>query len=96
MNRITKPSDNSEGFVIDNDKIISGSIGYTGEAVEKLARFENMIEAIIADQVTISKQLEALWNENKTGSYKFKELMGKKLTNSAVLATLGDYGFEVK
>ncbi|HZX46624.1 MAG TPA: hypothetical protein VFF83_05080 [Clostridia bacterium] len=94
MKRITRKTQNNGHYVVDEDKIKQVAGGYSGEAVERLAAFENMYENLIKGQSEISEELERLRREGKKNSYKFRELMGKKLINSNTLIILKNYGLE--
>jgi len=94
MARLTRALDNSESYIVDDDKVIQDGSGYSGEAINKLAKFENMCDDLAANQNEISKKLEALRDEGKTNLYKFKELMAQKLTNSNMLILLKTYGLQ--
>ena len=84
MERLTKKLDDKDIYIVDNDKI--------DQAINKLAIFEDIYEELNAEQIEISKKLEVLRNEGKMKSLKFRELMTKKLTNSAVLTLFKNYG----
>ena len=66
--------------------------GILGEAVTKLAKFENLYEDLLARQNDIAKELEALRLEDKTRTLKFKQLFANKLTNSNILTLFKSYG----
>lgn len=83
MARLTIISDN--GYVIDKNTLQQTDKGYTGDAIEKLARFENLIEDLLNSQRQIPIELEMLRNEGKTKSVRFRELMVKKITNANLL-----------
>lgn len=68
--------------------------GYTGEAAERLARFERFAADIAADQQNLAQRLEQLRAAGKKNSAQFRESLGKKLTNGAILALLKTYGLE--
>lgn len=93
MERLTKAAGDNRYFV-EGDKIKQDPNGYYGEAVERLAVFENMYEGLVRSQSEISKELERLRREGKKNSFKFRELMGKKLINSNTLILLKNYGLE--
>jgi len=94
MARLTRALNNKEYYIVDYEKVRHDVSGYSGEAVNKLAKFENFFDDLSAEQSKISEELEKLRGQGKTRSYKFKELMAKKLTNSNVLNLLKTYGLE--
>ncbi len=63
-----------------------GKNGFYGEAIEKLARFEDICDRLTAEQNHIAEQLEELRRQGKTSSVKFRELMTKKLLNVNMLS----------
>lgn len=91
MARFTRKMSGKEYYVVAKDKIARVHEGYTGEAVEKLARFENFYDELVASQEEISKELEMLRNEGKEKSVRFRELFGKKLMNNNTLIMLKYY-----
>ena len=85
MERLTKQGEGNRYYLTDDQLIVRDALGYTGEAIEKLAKFENIREQLQASQQTISEEMAVLKDQGKTNSVKFKELMVKKLTNSNIL-----------
>ncbi|NCB64228.1 MAG: hypothetical protein EOM52_11625 [Clostridia bacterium] len=59
--------------------------GNTSVLLERLGKFEDLWEYVTTDQETLPGQLETLRAANKTKSYQFRELMGRKLNNTYVL-----------
>jgi hypothetical protein len=90
MKRITRLLKNE--YQVENDKIISLDNGFSGEAIGKLAVFENIYENLEVEQNKLSEDLEKLRIEGKTNSYKFKELMAKKLSNNFTISLFKAYG----
>lgn len=60
--------------------------GDAGKLMERLGNFEDLWEYVTTDQKTLPGRLETLRAANKTKSYQFRELMGRKLNNTYVLA----------
>lgn len=94
MERLTKLSVNNEYYIVDDITVRHGDEGCYGDAIEKLAKFEDLYDYLIESQRTIPEELEKLRNDDKIKSYKFKELMAQKLTNDAFLMLLGRYGLK--
>ena len=94
MVRLTRALDNNEFYIVDDDKVNHDVNGYSGDAINKLANFENIYDDLVASQSEISKELEILRNEGKTHSCKFKELMVKKLTNNNIIILFKTYGLQ--
>ena len=90
MARLTRMI-NNEFYIVEDDKVICDDNGYSGEAINRLARFENFYDDLVASQNKISEEMEKLRNEGKTKSVRFRELMGKKLTNSNILILFKTY-----
>ena len=81
-------------YAVDESNIQHGENGYYGEAVTRLAKFENICEDLKAKQLEISKELEKLRLEGKTNTVKFRQLLTNKLANSNVLILFKSYGLE--
>ena len=94
MTRLTRALDNNEFYIVDDDKVKHDVNGYSGDAINKLAKFENIYDDLVANQSEMSKELERLRNEGKTHSFKFKELMAKKFTNNNNIILFKTYGLE--
>lgn len=62
--------------------------GQLEEALERLARFEDAYEAILADQEALTAKLEPLKAAGKQKSAQFRELLGQKLVNQQILIRL--------
>jgi len=85
---------NNEVYIVDDDKVICDDNGYSGEAVSRLAGFENFYDDLVAGQNKISEEMEKLRNEGKTKSVRFRELMGKKMINSNFILLFKTYGLQ--
>jgi len=94
MERLTKLMGNNDLYIVDDLTVNHDVNGYTGEAITKLAKFENIYEDLIASQSEISKQLEKLRNEEKIKTVRFRELMVKKMTNVMIIELFKSYGLE--
>lgn len=94
MERLTRMSGNSDFYMVDDLTFNHNENGYTGEPITKLAKFENMVENLIARQDKIPKELEILRNEGKTKSVRFKELMIEKMTIATVINLFKTYGLQ--
>ncbi len=95
MKRLTRIAPGSSSYFVDEAKIqLEDNNIYSGEAISRLAFFENFCYDLIAEQDRISADLEKLRNEGKSNSVKFKELLVRKLTNSNTLILLRSYGLQ--
>ncbi|MHB1314751.1 MAG: hypothetical protein ACYCX2_04605 [Christensenellales bacterium] len=92
MNRITKPLDGNRYFIADESAIQHDESGYSGQAVTRLARFENIYEDLLFKQSVLSKEMEKLRLENKTKTIRFKQLFTNKLMNSQIITIFESYG----
>ena len=80
MNRLTRALDSNNFYVVDDTKVQHDVNRFSGDAISKLAKFENVYDDLISKQSEISKELEKLRFEDKTHSVKFKQLLANKLT----------------
>lgn len=92
MERLTKQSKEQEFYVTEYIAGKMGDEGYYGEAIEKLAKFENLYDYLLARKISLPEEMEKLRNEGKNKSYKFKEIFAQKLMNEALLALLSAQG----
>ena len=94
MERLTSKSKKSGDYLIKKEHVIEFEDGFSGDAAEKLAKFENFYEELFESQDIISKELEKLRLEGKEKSTKFRELFTKKLMNNSILILLKSFGLE--
>lgn len=94
MERLTRPI--SGGYFIEEHMVQRSGEGYDGEAVERLARFENMLERLLKEHDDTATQLEMLRKDGKEKSVTFKQLLAKKLMNSNVLVMLEASGIKTE
>lgn len=66
----------------------------TTDDEERLRTYDRILCDVKNQQEEISAKLAVLRGEDKTKTLKFRELMGKKLTNAAVLSIFKAYGLE--
>jgi hypothetical protein len=92
MARMTRKISGSENFMVDAAMVSCTDGGCSGEAIDRLARFENLVEEIAASQVQISRELADLRNQGRSSSVKFRELMVQKLTNNHMLVLFNFHG----
>ena len=91
MARLTRVL-NNELYIVDDDKVSCDDNGYSGEAISRLARFEDFYDDLVAGQNKISEEMKKLRNEGKTKTVKFRELMAKKMINSNFIILFKTYG----
>jgi hypothetical protein len=90
MERLTKRVDSGD-YMIASENISCNAAGCSGRAADKLGRFEDFYDAVKADMENIPKELDQMRVSGKEKSYRYKELMGKKLTAGTILNLLKDY-----
>ncbi|MEG1463124.1 MAG: hypothetical protein RSC48_08425, partial [Anaerorhabdus sp.] len=70
---------------------------FSGEAINQLAKYENMVEIILQEQKELQEKIDNLKNpDSNKVHWRVKELMGKKLTNKGILLALKYHGIEVE
>ena len=84
--------DSNNFYVVDDTKVQHHLNGYSGDAISKLAKFENIYDDLISKQSEISKELEKLRLEGKTHSVKFKQQLADKITNNNIIILFKTYG----
>lgn len=94
MKRYTHKKDDSNVILVDEVKIENGFI--SGEAIDRLAKFESFYDEIEKSQKELSLQLDELRSEGKEKTVQFRELFTKKLVNNNVLAFLRFHGLSDK
>jgi len=94
MGRLTVKSIPDGKMYVNENSITHRSEGYSGDAIELLARFEDFYYDLMVDKENISLELEKLRDEEKIKSATFKELFTKKLINNSFLIRLKNYGFK--
>ncbi len=65
--------------------------GYSGTAIERLAKFEDILEAVLEEQGRLGPKLEQMRIDGKTHSYQFKEMVGEAM-NAHLLALFKTHG----
>ena len=94
MNRMTRISQDGLGFRLERSQLTLDQDGYSGEAIERLAIFENVYLALLAEQERLTALLDRLREEDKTKSVQFREALGQKLTNSRLIILLESHGLK--
>lgn len=90
MERYTKATDWGN-YVVENTMAVHTENGCTGDAIDRLAAFENVYEALTKEQDDIAHKMDKLRSEGKSKTVTFKQLMANKLTNINLLSILGTY-----
>ncbi|MEG2329899.1 hypothetical protein [Anaerorhabdus sp.] len=83
------------GYIVENLKNEDNQ--FSGEAINQLAKYENMVEIILQEQKELQEKIDNLKNpDSNKVHWRVKELMGKKLTNKGILLALKYHGIEVE
>lgn len=85
--RLTKPGADLKYSAREDD---------INQAIQKLAIFENMCDALVRENSDIPAELEALRLGGKDKTVKFKEAMARKLINGSVVAYLERFGIKLR
>ena len=94
MERLTNKTKTEDFYVT---KFIDGKLeneAYYGEAVERLAKFENLFDHLMKRKNEIPMELDALRSAGKTKTYGYKEKFAEKLMNDMMLSMLEQYGLK--
>lgn len=94
MTRLTKQPKNQEIFYVDSTAAQCSENGCTGEAIDRLARFENAYEDVIAGQEAVLNELDRLREEGKTKTVRFRELLGNKMMNNMMISLFQRHGLK--
>lgn len=94
MERLTKPSENNAFYVTDKITGIIAEEGYYGEAIDRLAKFENLYAHLMERYSAIPSELEALRSAGKNRTVTFKERLTEKMIIEMLLNQLRRHGLE--
>lgn len=94
MDRLTRLIESKGCYVSDGISGIKEDDGYYGEAVERLARFENLYEHLISRHAAIPAELEKLRAAGKNKTVTFKELLAEKLVTDMMLTQFQRFGLK--
>ncbi len=92
MKRLTQTKENRDNYVVEENQIQPMESGFSGNAILKLAQYENFHEGLMREQEKISLEMQKLRSEGKTRTVMFKQLLANKLANSQTLILLETYG----
>jgi hypothetical protein len=92
MERFTLKMAGTDCYLVEESQIQHNDYGYSGDAVNRLAKYENFYTDLIVKQSEISQVLAKLRAEGKTNTVKFKQLLATKLANQNILILLKAYG----
>lgn len=92
MPRLTRLLPDGATYALDSAMVLACDGGLRGEAVAKLAAFENMQEHIRQSVAAIPAELAALKAQGKEKTVRFRELAAQKFTSQAWLEMAEDFG----
>lgn len=92
MPRLTRAGIDGRGYMVDEDKVRHDGNGCSGEAIDRLALFENVLDKVVKTQGDITAELDTLRKEGKRNTVRFRELLGKKLVNNEIMNLLELHG----
>ena len=92
MQRLTRLLPNCMTYALDAAWVTEQNGALQGEAVAKLAAFENMHEQMLTSVEAIPAELAALKAQGKEKTVRFRELTAQKLTFQAWLEMAGEFG----
>ncbi len=92
MERMTRRTGPDGRATVDGSHVVRDGGNAGGDAVERLARFEDAVDELLAEQADATRQLERLRGEGRSKSVRFRELMGRKLTDQYLLVLLARHG----
>ncbi len=94
LHRLTRKIEDAN--YIEAKAITAAPEGFTGEAIDRLAAYEDFHQNALQTYQQLSMELEKLREQGKMKTLRFKELMGKKLMAAHVLTLLKLSDLEVE
>ncbi|MDA3845145.1 MAG: hypothetical protein PF505_01200 [Vallitaleaceae bacterium] len=92
MNRLTIKTDGSKHYMTGSQTVVKCEMGYEGEAIDRLAMYENVYEALIEKYENTIKEMEKLRKHNKTKTVMFKQLLVDKVSTKNMIMMFDIYG----
>ncbi|NCA98919.1 MAG: hypothetical protein EOM08_12785 [Clostridia bacterium] len=94
MQRMTQATDNPDTYTVATSCVKVAGTTCHGPAIDRLARFENAYESLLARQDKIAADLEQLKSQGRSQTVSFKQLLAEKLLNQSILVLLRSYGLD--
>jgi hypothetical protein len=94
MSRLTHKDNPLTAYCVGERMIEKDDVGYHGEAISKLAKFEDFYEDLMCDQAKLTTELESLRGEGQNHSVRFRELFTQKMMINHILIQLKAYEIE--
>lgn len=83
MERLTRKTDDNI-YVVDEASIKRAENGYSGDAIDKLARLEDMYEKLVSKEREITEEMETLRIDGRMHTDRYRHLEGVKITNNTM------------
>ncbi len=93
MPRLTAPLPDGS-YTVAPAAVTQTPAGCTGQAIARLAAFENAFEALLASQQQAAAELDSLRGQGKAKTVKFRELLAKKIIQGNLIALFELHGLE--
>lgn len=94
MLRMTQANKANDTFAVEASLVERAGTTCQGPAIDRLARFENAYEFLLARQDKIAADLEQLRSQGRTQSVSFKQLLAEKLMNQSILVLFRSFGLD--
>lgn len=94
MLRMTQANEANDTYTVVASLVERSGNSCQGPAIDRLARFENAFEFLLARQDKIAADLEQLRSQGRTQSVSFKQLLAEKLMNQSILVLFRSYGLD--
>lgn len=92
--RLTTWNEENWQYVVDPSEVCCEDEGIAGEAIKKLAAFENFFDELMNRQEATRKEMERLRAAGKVKTTTFRQLVAIKLTNDQILDLLRAFDIE--
>jgi hypothetical protein len=94
MIRLTHKDNQLNTYCVDERMIEKNDVGYNGDAISKLAKFEDFYDGLMRNQAKLTTELESLRGEGQNHSVRFRELFTQKMMINHILIQLKVYEIE--
>lgn len=94
MERLTRLTEAQGFYVSDITTVCTTAEGCSGDAIERLAKFENLYDHLTQRRKEIPTELETLRAAGKNKTVTFKELLTEKMIIDMLLNQLVRHGLD--
>ncbi|MEI7667720.1 MAG: hypothetical protein WCI62_01845 [Erysipelotrichaceae bacterium] len=94
MIRLTHKDNQLNTYNVSEQMIEKHENGYNGDAISKLAKFEDFYDGLMHAQAKLTNELESLRAEGQNHSVRFRELFTQKMMINHILIQLKAYEIE--